>query len=1334
MNDSLLPSRPLRLFSAVASALWWLLVAFWLVLALAWGALQVWIVPNVGQLRPQLETQATRVLGIPVRIGEVSARSDGLVPTLELRNVVLLDEQAREALRLARVVVALSPRSLWNLGFEQLYVEGPQLEVRRSADGRLFVAGLDVSRKGDDERAADWFFRQKEVVVLGGRIRWSDETRNAPPLDLSEVEFVSRNGVRRHALRLDATPPAEWGSRFSLQGVFRQPILSTHSGRWREWVGQVYADFRAVDLALLRRYVDMGIDVQAGRGALRAWADVERGLITGGAADVLVRQADLRLGPELQPLALRSVSGRLSGKWMPPAAYEFETRGLQVLLADGRRWPAGNIALAWAGASGAAPAQGRLSADRIDLDAVARIAGHLPLDESLRAALARHAPQGTVDNLQARWQGPPQAPQTYQARGRVSGLAIAAADPVPGLRGVSGNFDFDQAGGRLRLQVRDGFLELPGILDDPRVPLDTLSSEVQWKRSGEAWSVDLRNLAFANPDVQANGQANWRTGDPGRGRLPGVLDLQLAIDRADGARVWRYLPTALYAEARDYVRAAVLAGRITQGQVRVRGDLNDFPFTDPRQGEFLFSARVRDVHYAYAPWAPTQGRWPALTGVSGELVFDRNAMRVVGAQGRVAGSAGLVFQTDASVADLNATQVMVDGTIRGPLPEAVAVFNTLPVAYEVGQPLARTVSTGPAEVRLRLQLPLDQLDSSRVQGSVVLAGNDIQLVADAPPLTRARGAVAFTEAGFTVQGVLARALGGELRIEGGSRSLPPESTEAPIVLRLQGTATADGLRQSRELDVLARVAAHASGAAAYAATLGVREQGVDIAVQSNLQGLALALPAPLGKPAQSSLPLRFEWAALPPAARARDQITLQVGRLAWAQYQRDLSGAQPQVLRGALALGTSLQSVDLPERGVRASVELPQLDLDAWQQVFARQAGPGAAAGGSADPAAVYLPTALSLRTQELTTQGQALRNVVVGGSRDGLTWRGNVQAEQIEGYLEYRAPPGPGHGRLVARLARLSIEASAASQVETLLGDQPPTDLPTVDVVVDDFELRGRRFGRLEIDAANRRQGGGRNEWHLNRLSLAVPEASFLATGRWTAASPAGRRTALNFRLDIADSGQLLARLGMGEVVRRGAGRLEGQVGWTGSPLALDYPSMGGALTVEIESGQFLKAEPGLAKLLGVLSLQSLPRRLALDFRDVFSEGFSFDFVRGDMTIDQGILTTNNLQMKGVNAAVLMDGRADLARETQSVRVIIVPEINAGTASLVAGVINPAIGLGTFLAQMFLREPLMRAATQEFQVDGSWTDPRVTRINRRTGAPEAPAQDVPGALLQGTN
>ncbi|MET0312349.1 MAG: AsmA-like C-terminal region-containing protein, partial [Burkholderiaceae bacterium] len=362
--------------------------------------------------------------------------------------------------------------------------------------------------------------------------------------------------------------------------------------------------------------------------------------------------------------------------------------------------------------------------------------------------------------------------------------------------------------------------------------------------------------------------------------------------------------------------------------------------------------------------------------------------------------------------------------------------------------------------------------------------------------------------------------------------------------------------------------------------------------------------------------------------------------------------------------------------------------------------------------------------------EGRILHNVVMGGSRDGRIWRSNGDADELSGYMEYRQPQAAGAGLVYARLARLNIAAAAAGDVEALL-EQQPDSIPALDIVVDDLELRGKRFGRVEIDAANRGAGavqreGGVREWRLNKFNVYMPEATFTASGNWASVNaqplPPGqrpgpraagerRRTVMNFRLDINDSGELLGRIGMKDVIRRGKGRLEGQVAWLGSPLSLDYPTMTGQLNVNVESGQFLKADPGLAKLLGVLSLQSLPRRLTLDFRDVFSAGFAFDFVRGDVTITNGIASTNNLQMKGVNAAVLMEGRADIARETQDLKVVVIPELNAGTASLVAAAINPAIGLGTFLAQMFLRRPLIEAATQEFHIDGTWADPKITKM-----------------------
>ncbi|HET8748054.1 MAG TPA: YhdP family protein [Ramlibacter sp.] len=1364
------PSSALRLFAAAVKWSLWLLLAALLLLSLAWGALHGFIVPRIGELRPELEIQASRVLGIPVRIGAISARTEGLVPSFTLEDVVLLDPQGREALRLPLVMAALSPRSLWNLGFEQLYIDRPTLAIRRAVDGRIFIAGLDVTRgSSNDGRAADWFFSQREIVIQGGTLEWTDEARGAPTLALSQVDFIARNAARRHMLRLDATPPAAWGERFTLTGIFRQPLLTTRAGRWQQWTGQLHAQFGAVDLSQLRRHADLGFDIAQGRGRLRAWADVDHGEIAGGTADVALADVRATLGAALEPLVLRSVSGRLGGK-RTATGFEFHTQDLQFLTEDGQAWPGGNVALSWSGAEGKAPAHGELRADRLDLQALGHIATRLPLGAPTRAALQAYAPQGLVETVQARWQGPLDALQAYEARGRAVRLQTAAQpDPgghtgIPGLRGAALDFDLTQAGGKARLAIAQGSLDFPGVFEQPVIPVESLGADLQWQVEGEQLSLNVTNFRFANADAEGEAQASWRTGDPKSGtpRFPGVLDLQGSLTRADGSRVWRYLPSAIPKQARDYVQESVVSGAATGTKFRVKGDLRHFPFPDNEGGEFLVATHVQDVVFAYVPPSINEGpgSWPAFTGLSGGLVFQGNGMQVKDATGRVHGRPLLQIRADAQIPDFHRPQVNVQGHVEGPVSESLAVVNTSPVAAMTSQALERTTGSGNADVQLRLALPLRDMTRSQVQGTVTLAGNDVQMTPDSPPLARARGAVLFSEKGFQVAGVQARALGGEVRLDGGSRPGGP-GEPAIVQLRGQGTATAEGLRQARELGFVSRLARDFNGATGYNLLLTFRRGPPEVQVTSNLQGLAINLPPPLNKTAEAALPLRYETAlmreSLLPQARLQEMLTVDLGRVGSVNFVRDLSGEEPRVLRGAIAVGLAPgETVVLPDEGVTANVQLDRVDVDAWEDALERAAGPETTPApvtvpvGAALPSREvgasqsYLPTVIALRAGELSVGGRTLRNVVVGGSRDGRVWRANIEANELDGYVEYRQPQSTGAGRVHARLARLNIAASAAGDVEELLDQQ--SAIPALDVIVDNFELKGKKLGRLEIDAVNRGAGtvvreGGIREWRLNKLSLTMPEASFNASGNWAAvgaeavapggprqAAAAGerRRTSMKFRLDIADAGNLLARMGMKDVLRRGRGAMDGNVSWIGSPLALDYPSLTGSFNVQVENGQFLKADPGLAKLLGVLSLQSLPRRLVLDFRDVFSEGFSFDFVRGDITIAQGIAATNNLQMKGVNAAVLMEGKADIERETQDLKVVVVPEINAGTASLVATVINPAIGLGSFLAQIFLRQPLIRAATQEFHVDGTWTDPRVTRVARSatpetTGASGAP-------------
>ena len=1338
------PSRWMR----VANLALGLVALAWVAAFLAWSALHVFIVPRIGDYRELLQQQASRAMGMRVQIGSIHAQGGWLVPAFEIKDVQLFDAQDREALRLPRVLAAISPRSVVRAQFEQLVIDQPELDIRRDTQGHVWVAGIDTNAPGDG-RAADWFFAQPEFVVRQGVVHWRDESRhpsNDLTLSLTQLDVVMQNQWHHHHVRVDVTPPADFGQRFTLLGKFQQTPWQ-RKGDVQHWTGELFADVPHVDLSSLRQWMamDQGISLQQGRGAVRLWTDIVKGQPVGVVADVALDAVDVHLGPDLKPLNLRHIRGRMGGHWQDDEV-EVSSQDLMFETQDGEQWPGGVLRVNWRGSNFNS---GAVTADRLDLEALAQVSQRLPLPDAMRTSLARWQPKGQVNQLKANWlishaaDGAMQ-PQ-YTARGSVKQLhwlhdasATNAWSNVPGVQGADVEFDLNEHSGKARVHIQNGSLTLPLGLDDPRLVLDEAAAQVAWQLKGDEIGLQISQGTVQNPDLAGEFSGNWKTAT-GAARLPGVLDLTATLSRANMAHVHRYLPNVLPADVRSYVRDAVKAGIASKVKLRLRGDLNDMPFTDPKLGEFRVSAQIAQGRYAYVPPVPPPKgaaavpAWPAMTELNGELVFERNALHFKGSS-QLDGAPHVTWQKlEAHIANLAQAEVRVSGETRSPLPEVLNVISRSALNDLTGKVLEKSQANGNADVKLSLTLPLDALTQSKLQGSVNFIDNDLQIMPGTPVLKRTRGLLQFSEQGFQLKAMQARLLGGDAQLDGGL-SFDVAKAESPLQLKIKGNLTAEGLRQARELGFASRLAERANGSTAYAATLGLRRGQPELLITSDLKGMALALPAPLNKTAATLLPLRFETqltreSLVPKTKVLQDQIKVSLGRVVALTYVRDLSGPNTRVLRGGIAVGSTVaDGVILRDAGVSLNLQLPMVDLDAWNETLTQFTGVPLVKTqvkgklpksqvvpigieASAEDGQDYAPSYLALRADQIKVTDRVIHRVLVGGTRQGDLWRLNISADELNGAVEIRPGNGNTPAQLFARLSYLNIPPSLVPDVESMLTEQP-SSIPSLDIVVNDLNLRGKKLGRLEIDAINRSGTQATREWRLNKLNIILPEATLTASGAWAADGPRARRTQLNFVMEVRDSGQLLNRLGTPNAIRDGHGRLEGQVSWAGSPITLDYATMGGKLNLSIEKGQFLKTDPGAARLLGVLNLQALPRRLSLDFSDLFSDGFAFDFVRGDVRIDQGVATTNNLQMKGVVAGALIEGRADLARETQDLKVVVVPEINAGTASLYMATINPLVGLTSYLAQLILSKPLVRAGTSEFHVDGTWANPRVTKVD----------------------
>ncbi|HZA96803.1 MAG TPA: YhdP family protein, partial [Burkholderiaceae bacterium] len=877
---------------------------------------------------------------------------------------------------------------------------------------------------------------------------------------------------------------------------------------------------------------------------------------------------------------------------------------------------------------------------------------------------------------------------------------------LPGFENVSGSIDIADGAGSMQLMSKDATLFLPGVWAEPRVKVAKLTASARWR-----WQpvlevrIDSASASNADTELELTGSYRAATGDQGG---PGWLDLSARIARLNASAAHRYVPLVVGTSTLQWLQHALVAGRVTDGTVRIKGDLGRFPFEGENDGEFRIALHVIDASLDVHPGkvqregsAEGSRVWPLLTDIDADLLIERRSMTVT-AQ-RAAAYDARLSNVVARIAELghNAT-LDVRGVADGPLAEMVRYVNTSPVLRWTGGVTASAAATGNAKLELRLSIPLAHASDSQVAGTLNFANNDVQL-AEGPPFSRVNGALQFTEAGVQRTNLNATILGGQSRIETSRRA------DGEPIFTATGVATVPALRRAVSLTPVQHILDRSQGQARYTATLTLKPSP-EFKIDSDLIGISVDGVAPLRKTAQEALPLRIERVPLGDS----DEWRVAAGRVLAVRIERRHERGELRVARGVIALN---EPANLPESGLLVLATVPRLDLEAWSAFL----GGGEVTPKSTSTAAAISPGGaielIAIRTPELVLMGRTFRNVTLGASRttDG-GFNTNIVSDGVSGYVAWKPE------QITARLSRLLIPAGRKSEIVDAL-NSPQSELPALDITAEQFELSGLKLGRLELVAQNAGASSA-PAWRVRRFDVTNSDMKFSATGEWApAASGKARHTKLNFKFDARDAGATLDRLGFPGAMAAGHGALEGDIQWLGSPLDLDYATLSGKLALSVDDGRFLKVDTGnAARLLSLLSLQSLSRTLLFDAGRPFSEGFAYSAIRADATLWQGVMSTSNFRMTGATATALMSGTINLRNETQQLHLVVLPEIDASTAALALGVANPILGLGAFVAQYVLRNPLSKVFALEYDIAGSWTDPSVTR---RGSVPSADAESI---------
>ncbi|NYT66507.1 TIGR02099 family protein [Alcaligenaceae bacterium] len=830
--------------------------------------------------------------------------------------------------------------------------------------------------------------------------------------------------------------------------------------------------------------------------------------------------------------------------------------------------------------------------------------------------------------------------------------------------------------------------------------LDSLMMQGLLSMDGQGVKVQAQRLDLRNSDIQASFHGEWRSDSLGGA---GIIDLLGRVDRLGIAALHKYMPTEMDAEVKNWLSTGLAAGDIYDASVVLQGQLNQFPFAKhPELGVFEIAGKFKDVAIDYLPPEGKDKGWPAVTEMQGRVAM-RNAGLLLKADSGVLrpdGQASVhASQLSARINDMADTAVLeINGQTQGEASAYLGLMTNSPLGALLDGMFDQSTATGPWQVPLSLTVPLLDPYATTVQGAVQFAQGDVSLMPGVPPFTKVQGELEFTELAVSTSTVQGQFMGGAMRIQG-------SSADTSKGLVMQGRSNAVALNDYMGLPGMQRF----QGDFDYSLSVRQLPGGLlGLNLKSDLNGLALDLPEPLAKSAKTALPLQLSWSN---GKKQTLDITMGKGISARFLHASAVKKGQPYFYAGTIGVH---QQPTMLAQGINVDIQSPTFDADAWKTVVEEFMPSSASVSGSR-----IFPELQQLRLQANQARffGVLLDELTYTIQRpDAQRWRMDISSSETAGTLQWQERNHKVVGPMQANFHRLALGMNAAQEAadshsgnaDSTLKIQDDLDLPDINLQVKNLRLYGRDAGELALTGVKQAKG---SSWKLEKLTLTSPNMQLAGTGTWRLQGP-DRGLRLDAKAEFNDIGKYFDQLGFTGLMAGGQGEFVGAIEWRNMPWEFSRTDLKGSIRFALDKGRFQNLGSKSARLLELLSFQSFSRLMRLDLnpKTLLKDGFPYDSLRGSLVLDGGIVSTNDYRIIGPVGTIVLDGKSSLIDESLDAKAVVIPNLDVSGAAIAAGIaINPIVGIGAFLTQWVLKEPLAKAMTVQYHIGGTWNDPKIT-------------------------
>ena len=1257
------------------------IILLMIIFVLAVLAVRFIIFPNIDDYKADIAAHASKAAGQKITIGNIVTSWDGVSPHVGLNSIDIFDAENRVALHLNHVEANISWLSLPMLQprLAKLVVHQPDLTIRRKTDGSIFLAGINLAGESKPE-FPNWLLSQAEVTIKNAQVTWLDDLRQAPPLALKQLNLTLLNPTWKsifgqHQFSVTALPSIGTNQLIKANGRF----VGRDVSKIKEFHGELFLALKQADLAVWQPWLDYKIlshpvDLQTGTGDAQVWLDFANATIEKVRTKAALSNVSVLVNNQATPFIAKQLSGDIG--WSDfKNTQTISAQNIKLSSNTGLNISNGSGYYSTSTKNGKPWVKADLKLDQFNLATIKQLSPYFNLPQSFTNQLNGFAPVGELQALAMGYEGDVSKSNTYKINTTFKKLGLTAYQKNPGFSNLSGSIVANENTGEVILNAQNAVLDFKDILRWP-IPADKLTGKINWIMNDGKAKIMAKEIFITSPHLTGTANATYDM-NHAKG---GYLELVGKFGKGNAKYALFYYPIILGKQTLNWLDTSILKGRVEDINLMVKGNLADFPYVnsknqlDNKLGVFKVTAKVSDVLLEYGTG------WPVIENLGLDMLFEGKRMELNANKGQIFGNKIIKSKTVIAQLDADSPMLHIVSEVEGPVTEGIKFVNESPVKL-VTQGFTDNLKTaGQGKLNLELKIPMQNLEASKYKGEYKISNGTIFANTDVglPELSKLNGVLNFTENSLTTQNVSTEILGGaaQFSLRTGADKVLHVTAKGRIsdvgIKKLASNALVDAMQ----------------GSADWAGNITIKKPMVDVDLRSNLIGMAISLPPPFNKPVNQELAFSFEKKQTNPSS---DSMDIKVGNLASAKILRAEKAGILVLERGDI--GINMPAVAPSQAGLSLHGKLDYLNADDWLALFNT-------ANNKADASTMTINKA-DIAIQKLDIFGRKLNALKVVAEPNATGLKMAIESQEITGNAEWQSA---GAGKIIARLKNLTVPTSSEASSETKVAAKKDfrkltKGYPALDVVAENFQLGNKNLGNLELNAF---ETG--DDWTIQKLKITNPDSTLLADGTWHnwTRNP---NTKLNFTLNIDNIGRTLKRFGQPDTVKGGDAAIVGKLEWSGSPHEFETDGLDGYFKLEATKGQILKVKPGVGRLFGLLTLQSLPRRLSLDFKDLFSDGFAFDKISANAKIDNGIMRSDDFFMTGPAAETTIKGETNLKTETQRLQVKVIPHIS-DSLSLAALAGGPIAGAAAFVAQKILKDPFNKIISSEYTIIGTWDKP----------------------------